>query len=277
MNLKQSIPISSVRNARELGGYITSDGKRIKSGLLLRTAKLDLISDKDIKILIDKYNVGDIIDFRFDLEINNQEDKPLDGAVYHNFDVMDLSGFGYDNMPEEESPDLQTVVSMMDSIGMTDGTLYISFLENEKGKRGFRNFFRVLINASPEKAVLWHCTSGKDRTGLAAMLIMSALGVDEDTIINDYLLTNLYHENYIEDLKQSLKAQGLYDDFIYRASLMFYAVNESFMRNAIAFLKKKYGSVMGYILEALNIKEEEIELLKDKYLIKAVQFLPPAH
>lgn len=267
MQQKQSVPLGSVRNARELGGYKTFDGKQVKKGLLLRTAKLNMISDEDINILRDEYSVGDIIDFRFDMEIHNEEDRDIDGAVYHHIDVMDLSGLNSDSAPKEAPMDLRTIVAMMDKIGMTDGSMYIGFLENEKGKRGFREFFRILLSASPDRAVLWHCTSGKDRTGLAAMLLLSALGVDEATIISDYLLTNIYNQNRIFGLKQTLIGQGFDDEFIGKAALVFDAVDESFMRKAIERLKQKYGSVTGYIQDGLDIKQEEIDLLKFKYLI----------
>lgn len=267
MKQKQSIQITSVKNARELGGYKTIDGEQVKSGLLLRSGKLNMISDEDINILRDEYSVGDIIDFRFDMEINNEEDRSIDGAVYHYIDVMDLSGFDVDDMTEEAPRDLISIVGMMDKIGMTDGSMYIGFLEGEKGKRGFGEFFRILINASPDRAVLWHCTSGKDRTGIAAMLILSALGVDETTIINDYILTNTYNEKQIAGLKQMLRQQGADDEIINKAPLVFDAVDERFMRKVLEQLKQKYGSVMGYIQDELNINQEEIELLKEKYLI----------
>jgi len=266
MELKQSIPISSVRNARELGGYITSDGKRVKSGLLLRTAKLYGISDDDVEIITSKYNLGDIIDLRFDMEIQYETDRDIDGVVYHQLDVMDLSGFDTANMPDMATLDYKKLVAMMDAFGMTDGSMYIGFLENEKGKQGYREFFRILLNASPDRAVLWHCTGGKDRTGLGAMLILSALGVDEETIISDYLLTNTYNEKTIIGLNQALKQKGFDDEFIHKASLVFDAVDESFMRKAIAFLKKKYGSVLGYIHDGLSINQEEVNSLKEKYL-----------
>lgn len=267
MQQKQSVPLSSVRNARELGGYKTTDGRRVKNGLLLRTAKLNKISDEDIGILRNEYNVGDIIDFRFDMEIHNEEDRDIDGAVYHHIDVMDLSGLNSDSAPEETQMDLRTIVTMMDKIGMSDGSMYISFLKNEKGIKGYREFFRILLGASPDKAVLWHCTSGKDRTGIAAMLLLSALGVDEAAIISDYLLTNIYNQNQILGLQHTLTQQGFDDEFIGKAALVFDAVDENFIRKAIEYLKKKYGSVMGYIQDGLNIKQDEIGLLKEKYLV----------
>lgn len=266
MGLKQSIPLTSVRNARELGGYNTIDGGRVKSGLLLRTAKLAEISDKDIKTLVEKYNVGDVVDFRFDMEMIDQEDKPIGNSAHHQLDVMDLSGFDAESMPDDSTMDFAILVNLMEQIGMTDGSIYISFLENEKGRKGYGKFFRILLESAPDRAVLWHCTSGKDRTGLAAMLILSALGVDEETIISDYILTNTYNQKRITALKEMLSRQGYDDEFVKKAPLVFEGVNESFMRNAISHLKSNYGSVNGYIREVLGVNDNDIKDLKKLYL-----------
>ena len=99
------------------------------------------------------------------------------------------------------------------------------------------------------------------------MLLLSALGVDEDVIVEDYLLTNTYNAKRIEATRQSLKAQGYDDAFIEKSTLVLDAISERMMRNAIACLKKEYGSVDGYIRDGLNISQEEINSLKEKYLL----------
>ena len=97
------------------------------------------------------------------------------------------------------------------------------------------------------------------------MLILSALGVDEEIIVEDFLLTNTYNEKRIEGTKQLLKTQGYDDVFIEKAVLVLDAVSERSMRGALAYLKKEYGSVPGYIRDGLHISQAEIEKLKEKY------------
>jgi protein-tyrosine phosphatase len=82
MKLDHSIHLHSIRNARELGGYITADGRRVKSGVLLRTAMLNGISDEDIRLLTKVYRLAHIVDFRMDMELSAAEDPPIDGAGY---------------------------------------------------------------------------------------------------------------------------------------------------------------------------------------------------
>lgn len=267
MNLNHSIHLNSIRNARELGGYITADGRRVKSGVLLRTANLSGISDDDVRLLTDVYRLAHIVDFRMDMELPGAEDPPIAGAEYHHLNVIDPSLFP----PQEDASagaalDLVQSVEMSEKIGAFDGRMYVGFLSGLTGRKAYADFFRILLSADPDRAVLWHCTSGKDRTGLAAMLLLSVFGVDEETIIEDYLLTNAYNAKRIEGTRLYLRAQGYDDVFVEKAILVLDAISESMMRTAIAYLKKEYGSVVGYVRDGLQIDQDDINSLKEKYL-----------
>ena len=269
MNLKNSIYLNSIGNARELGGYVSADGSRVKNGVLLRTASLNGISDDDVRLLTDVYHVGHIIDFRIPMEMNGAEDPPIPGAQYHHLNVIDLSNLPAQDAPEVDisSLDLVQLVEMSEQMGFLNENMYIGFLASGTGKAAYAEFFRILLSTDPDRAVLWHCTAGKDRTGLAAMLLLSALGVDEETAVSDYLLTNTYNARRIAATRQYLEAKGCDNALIEKAVIVFDAVDGRFMRNAIAYLKKEYGSVAGYIRDGLNISQAEIDSLKDKYLL----------
>ncbi len=265
----RSLPLRSVANARELGGYPACDGRHVRSGLLLRTAHLGDICAKDIGVLTDRYHVETVIDFRMEMEMKGFEDPAVDGVRYHHLDVIDLQmlpdikgsediDFGRMNLAE--------MVRFSEMAGMMDERMYIGFLSNEKGKRAFERFFRILLDASPDRAVLWHCTGGKDRTGIAAMLLLSVFGSDEETILYDYLLTNRYNAARIAGTKQHLHAAGYDDAFCEKAVLLFDGVDERYMRRALAFLNQRYGSVLGYIRDELGISDDEMDTLRAKYL-----------
>lgn len=265
---QHALPITSIRNARELGGYIGCNGKRIKNGVLLRTACLYGISDEDVRLLMDVYRLEHIVDFRMDMELSQAQDPPISGAEYHHLNVIDTS-----NLPDEDesgsdaSPtDIVRSVELSEKIGAFDGSMYVGFLSSQVGKKAYSDFFRLLLSADPDRAVLWHCTSGKDRTGIAAMLLMSALGVDENVITDDYLLTNTFNAQRIEKTTRYLKSKGFDDEFIRKAVLVLDSVDERIMRHAIAYLKDNYGSVVGYVVSELNVSESDIEDLKNKYL-----------
>lgn len=269
MKLKQSIPLTSLRNARELGGYQTADGRKVKNGVLLRTAKLKDISEEDKRTLSESYKLQHIIDFRMPMEMVDATDPAIVGAKYSHLDVIDMTVFAGDDVPDVDmsSLDFIELTSMVLQYGMFNDDMYISFIMPDYGKKAFSSFFRLLLDADPDRAVLWHCTGGKDRTGVAAMLLLSALGVDEEVIIEDYMLTNKYNAEQIEKTRQYLKSKGCDDEFISKGILVFDAVDEVIMRTAIDYLKAEYGSVVGYIRDELNISNEEINSLKEKYLL----------
>ena len=270
MKLNHSIHLHSIQNARELGGYITADGRRVKNGVLLRTASLNGISDEDIRLLTDVYHAAHIVDFRMPMEMTGAEDPPIGDAQYHHLNVIDPAALpaSAQAMPDIDirKLDLIQMVQLSEQSGMLNENMYIGFLMSETGKKAFADFFNILLSTDPDRAVLWHCTGGKDRTGLAAMLLLSAFGVKEETVVSDYLLTNEYNAQRIAGTRQALKARGCDDALIEKAVIVFDAVDERFMRTAIAYLKKEYGSVIGYIRGGLKIEQKEIDFLKEKYL-----------
>ena len=268
MALQQMIPLKSIRNARELGGYPTADGRTVKNGVLLRTANLSEISGEDIRLLTEDFRLRHIIDFRMDMEIRDAADPSIIGTEYHHLNVIDTSTFpdSGDTDGEISMPDIVQSVELSEQIGAMDGRMYVGFLASTTGKKAYSDFFRILLSCDPDCAVLWHCTSGKDRTGLAAMLLLAAFGVDEETIVEDYLLTNTFNAQRIAGTKQMLKAEGYDDAFIEKAALVLDAVDVRNMRVSLAFLNREYGSVVGYIRDGLNMTQEEIDSLKEKYL-----------
>ena len=260
------VELKSVLNARELGGYQTADGVTVKSGLLLRTGRLDNISDEDKSILQNQYHVSDVIDFRMDME--RVKTNFPDGAEYHHVDIIDDSQLGEKadkgGLPEMSAGEFLQFIETAENLGIFGENMYITFLENEVGQKGYREFLEILVKA--KGAVLWHCTSGKDRTGLAAMFILSVLGVDEDTIIKDYLLTNEYNAEKITKTRKYFLEKTNDEEIAEKAVLLMDGVSEKSMKNVLAYIKRKYGSVMGYI-NFLGISDKEIEILKEKYLI----------
>ena len=220
---RQSLGLEMVWNDRQLGGYAAADGRRVKDGLLLWAGRLSDASEADVALLCDTYGLKTVVDLRNDGEVNAHPDVDLPGVTY-----MQVTLYG---TPEEEG---------------FDNPVYIRYLATGTAKAGYKRLFDALL-ATEEGAFLWHCKSGKDRTGLAAMLILTALGADEETIMRDFLLTNIVNES-----EPDMPGAG--------------AVKEEDMRQALDYLAETYGSVMGYITDGLGVTEDEIRTLRDRYL-----------
>ena len=284
---KQSICLSGVQNARELGGYPAADGRTVRRGVLLRSARLSDSTDDDLRRLKEIYHLAKIIDFRSDEEKNGSPeiamftgstlpapDPAIEDVRYIHLPVLDLqkqmaetNEWAKKHGIEHISGLIQMLTVTMES-GFVGDELYIRFLEDDFGRQSYKRFFRELIGLDEGRAVLFHCTQGKDRTGVAAMLILSALDVPEKVIIEDYMLTNIYNKDRIAKERKMLGSFAeLSAEKIERYLMVMDKVFESTMTSVIAHLKEKYGSVKDFIINELGVSNTEIEMLKNKFLV----------
>ncbi|MBR6337886.1 MAG: tyrosine-protein phosphatase [Ruminococcus sp.] len=279
-----SIGLKGVANARELGGYKTIDGREVVSGVLLRTGKLSQATAEDLKKLTNEYKVAAVIDLRSAEEINGSPevavftgtadpdpDPQLDGVRRLNLPVLDMQRLIKPISAVRESSDLSALEAVAKADVLGD-TLYYTFVDDEPGRGSYAKLFRELLSLEEGRALLVHCSQGKDRTGVAAMLILTALGVSEQTVLDDYLLTNTYNSERIAAKRAELERAGLLSADNVAAMLSATdSVNISYMTSLIAHINERCGSVMGYITGELGITADEIAKLREKFLIP-----PPA-
>ena len=161
-------------------------------------------------------------------------------------------------------------------MGIIGDQMYINFLSGDQGKASYAQMFKELLELPEGEALLFHCTQGKDRTGCAAMLILSALGVDEETILYDYVLTNTFNAQRIEAEQQMLEGMGVEESEFDLYMTAMDQVDPQYMVNALEWMKDNYGSVLGYITGELGVTEAQIEQLRDKYLEEAVGYADAA-
>lgn len=270
----QSLSLTGVDNARELGGYTTEDGKTVKRGVLLRTAKLVNATEEDIARLLSAYHLAVDVDFRGDNEVGRAPDPVMEGVEYLNIHILDDS-MGPSEELEAEIAALEAQGVEIDKIteirlfmkygGFTD-QIYVDFLSSDVGKAGYSRFFQALLALPEDGAILFHCSQGKDRTGCGAMLILFALGVDEETVMADFMLTNEYNAALIAEERQYLIENGVGEDELETFMKSMDQVFPEFMENAIQWMTEAYGSPLGYITGALGVTDEDIQLLRDHFL-----------
>ena len=264
----QRIAVTSIGNARELGGYPTANGGRVKHGLLLRTCHLAGASEEDLRRLADDYRVRLIVDFRSDAETARLPDPELAGARYVHIPVIDKRLFGsagadavaHNNDPRDQIGGMLRIAETQDLSG-----LYTMIVQSEYGRRGFERFFREVLD-TPDGAVLWHCTTGKDRTGLAAAFLLSALGADRDTIFFDFELTNVFTADKLDAMRRELRRRGCAEELIETVVTTFVGVNGRYLKNAWASIAASDGSIMGYLQNKLHLTDGDIAALRDRYL-----------
>ena len=270
---KNEIVLPGINNARELGGY-KAGNKVVKHGLLIRTGELKDAAPESVELLKEKYNLKAIVDFRMQSERVNIPDPEVPGVKYFGLSVVEMEDY-FAKAKDVREVDKQLLWKTNDRMalfeqayeyGMLGPETYVSFLLEDRGKKAYKEFFKVLLDVEENGAVLWHCTDGKDRTGLAAMLILTALGADKDTIMEDYMLTNVYNAQTLEYVKSKFAVSDMPQRK--RDALMFMlgGVIERYMSDAIIALVNKYGSVKEYLFEELGVGDPEISVLQRKFL-----------
>ena len=263
----QEIGLSGVVNARELGGLKTQDGKTVKTGLVFRSGKLADATEEDIKKLTEEYHLATVIDFRTSIEVESAPNPSIEGVENKEIRVVDEEGKKDIINKTSGATDADPVDGMIQAVknGKITPDMYISIIKTETGQKGYAEFFRTLLAKEEGKSILFHCTSGKDRTGIAAVLFLTALGVDEETILNDFELSNEFFKDQIAYMEAAAKKKTD-DEEVIETVKNLTGVSRSYMERMISYLNEEYGSVYDFIIKKLDVSEADIEKLREMYL-----------
>ena len=127
----------------------------------------------------------------------------------------------------------------------------------------YEDFLRNLID--DDGPALFHCTAGKDRAGFAAAITLIALGVSKEDVISDYMKTNQFTKERIEEIIGQIELMTLYqtDAEILRPLL---GVEREYIETAFQTAEEKYGSLENFIRDGLNISDKDIQKLRNKFI-----------
>ena len=252
----RKIVLDGTSNTRELGGYKTEDGRSLKWGVLYRSDKLSELTDADQEYLL-QLGIKRVIDFRSSEEKQNEPDQLP-------------STLKYIEMPIEADGAIRPKVEAILKGDLKEDVGAILVETNKEFISDFSGVYKGFIESLIEnqEPTLFHCTAGKDRAGFAAALVLLAVGVPEKIVIEDYMKTNKYTEETIQDYinKINLYSLGSVDAEILRPLL---GVEERFIRAALDEIKQKYGSVENFIRDELKIRDESIIELKNFLLTES--------
>lgn len=233
-------------NFRDIGGYPTDDGGRVKWGRYFRAGRQDRMTKADLERLA-QLNVGAQIDLRGNEEIADQGRGPLPdmGADYHHLPVI----------PEGGREKLSQLVG---DTGIS-GERYLGYLSF--GTETWLNLFELLAQPRSDALVI-HCTAGKDRTGVSTAFLLSVLGVDRALIEADYLLTNRDVVRQVDFVESSV---GLPDDLTREELLVLAGVPETSMSVFLDGLDSQYGGAIEYLRQA-GVTDDHLEAVRKRFL-----------
>ena len=243
--MEKRLPMEGGYNFRDLGGIKNKDGKYVKWGKLFRSDDMYNLTESDLNYL-SGIPITSVVDFRAENEVKKAPDKipasvkqdaiyslPIMPGNLGNFVMEDISGFSGEKID-----------ALMNE-------MYVSLVSDSSCIKQYRELFRILQNEN-NVPLLFHCSAGKDRTGMATAFILFALNVDEETILEDYLSSNMYLGNkYAAVIKQNPNLKPLFE------------VKPEFLMTGIDKIKKDYGSIENYLKEVMNV---DIDSFRSKYL-----------
>ena len=264
MNTSKLLSFEKLHNIRDLGGMPAADGRRILSGRLVRCGNLSELSEHDRAALSLLADV--VIDFRTDGERDEKPDVEIPGITYHHIPVIDSLTAG---ITREEAADREVFSKLGDKPQkarqyMCD--LYHTIAEIDFAAGQYARFIRLIMQRR-EKAVLWHCTAGKDRAGIAAAIVEEILGVARNDVIADYIMTNEYLKEDIMFLTEFVKGQAGAGSIMTDEALQYlFGASQDYIEEYYHAIDSKYGSFNLFLRDGLKLTPEDIQELRSLYL-----------
>lgn len=253
---KRVLNIPRLVNFRDLGGYMTGDGRTVKWGLLYRAGRLFDVSPRGLK-LISELDLFASVDFRSVYEADRHPDRlPASVRAIH-LPVMDEAN-------REMSREIRERITNNHLEGFSADQLIIKAYRQfpTEFTPAFKTFIHTVLNARG-KPVLWHCTAGKDRTGYASALLLRLLGVDLEIIYQDYLLSNRHVKRLNKKTLAVIFARGMK---AYRMIKPLMEVNLDWLKAAFDTIDEEWGSFEEYVNRGLELSPADIDQLKDDLL-----------
>lgn len=232
--MDRHIRFDALHNFRDLGGYPTADGRRIRPGRLYRADSLGKLAEAtpDWSRFL-SLGIGTVIDLRYPWEIETRGRIP------------EHPSFAYHNLSIEHRPYNQAALGPEVDVGPYLAERYMEVAQD--GTMEIRRALELAVEAAEsDEPLVFHCASGKDRTGLLAALILGLLGVDESTVIEDFSLTELAAPALLADWRAR-------NDGREPTWLGFGRAPESVMRLFLSTLTTHYGSIEDYVTQALDL------------------------
>ncbi len=262
--MSRRIEFEKLRNTRDLGGMATADGRKIRPGKLIRSGHLVDASEKDLARLAEL--IDTTVDFRSMKESAEKPEPAMAGVRCVHLPILDEQKAGvtrdqdsYEQVREKMLTDAEISRKYMDRV-------YAGFITNAFSRQQYERFVRLLLE-DHDKAVLWHCTAGKDRAGFGTVIVQELLGVSRKDITDDYLTTNIYLEPEIQELIVWLSRKtGEFSEESEKAMRYMFAAWQEYLDSAYSKIAECYGDFDGYIYEGLHITPAERERLKELYL-----------
>ena len=245
--------INSVANFRDV-----AIGPKMKQNVLFRCAKLSTLNKKDI-IALETLNPHAVVDFRDPKEINKAPDNLSKGLI-DKYISLPISASTLGRMVAQKSVEGDTMKTY-EKVMEESYKLYVN-----NHQHVWKEFLNILLNSN-NKPVIFHCSAGKDRTGIASFIIQRILNNSMELIYKNYLLSNQLLTTQAATAEQTTSSSN--DDLLVTKTMLnvLSKVKKTYLLSAINEIENKYQTLENYIIEGLNFDKNKIDKLKRQYSI----------
>jgi protein-tyrosine phosphatase len=249
---RREVKLRGAANFRDLGGYVTADGHHVRWGSIYRSADISKLTDSDV-VVLEHRHVSTVVDLRGVQESKQAPDRLPVGTDYI------LCPAGSDNTLSDW---MKQVAAIRTESG-GDSMMRVYYGHTEFLADRYRPFFNKLLGLPGNQALLFHCTAGKDRTGIGAALLLYALGVPDDKILEDYEATN-YYRTAENKRMQSAMEQGMHITPPVAGALL--AARREYLATTFDGIRRQYGSIDNFLQGPLGLDAGKIKVLREKFL-----------
>jgi protein-tyrosine phosphatase len=260
-SLGLALGMETVPNLRDVGGYKTADGKTVARGIAYRSDTFNPMSDAEIDKL-ELLALKNDYDLRTIAEVKARPDQIPPGVKYHLLNVLaDDKGAAAAQIEALLHEPKKANKALGDGkIEQMFEAVYRAFVTLPSAKQSYRTLFRDLADPNMTPAV-FHCTTGKDRTGWAAAALLTLLGVPKDTVMADYMRTNDYTLPQFAHAIDAFVAGGGERSI----AVAVLGVKPEYLEASLDEMQKHYGSVEQYFSEGLGIDSAGQQALRARF------------
>lgn len=238
--------METVTNFRDLGGIINNDGSVVRDKKLLRSGELSRVSQGDQLRLLEKYELGKVIDLRSDDEVNERPDKKIKNADYVHINIFK------DVVDEGSSLEDFTAIGAADHSRAYMTETYQTMAVNKGSQEGFTQMIELVLETITDNSLLFHCFAGKDRTGVSAALLLEILNVPKAEIYRDYLITNELRKKENAEIIELARVDGMADDPLEALEIAL-NVEPAYLDKFYETVENEFGGINEYLRNELQI------------------------
>jgi protein-tyrosine phosphatase len=224
----RDIEFEGILNFRDIGGLKAQDGRMTQWRRVFRSGELHYLTQKDLRRLKGELGVSTIVDLRGSRELTT-----------HPFAPSSRSGMKYIHLPLRGTP-LETTTLPASNLHM--GHVYASYLGQRQYAETLVSALRILAEPGYFPLV-FHCSAGKDRTGVLAAVVQGVLGVADEEIVEDYAASGSYMEVFRDRLLSDPKASNAAS----KVPSYGWKAESVAMETVLSFIGQRFGSIRGYM------------------------------